>query len=58
MGHWSCSMSAWDDVSFLERNLGGQYAMGLDSQSCLQPPKGPRMGQRVGIGTILWCARE
>lgn len=45
-------------MSFLERNLGGQYAMGLDSQSCLQPPKGPRMGQRVGIGTILWCARE
>ena len=30
--------------------------MSLYSQSCLQPPGGPRMGQRVGVGTVCGVA--
>ena len=56
MGHWSCSMGSCDDMFLLKRNLGRQYAMSLYSQSCLQPPGGPRMGQRVGVGTVCGVA--
>lgn len=55
VGHWSCSVDDCDDVFLLKRNLGGQYAISLYSQSCLQPPDGRRMGQ-TGVGTICGVA--
>ena len=54
VGHSSCSVGACDDVFLLKRNLGGQYAMSLYSQSCLQPPDGRRMGQRVWGQYVEW----